>query len=82
MVIGGDRECVSIAAASVLAKVARDAVMTEAHEHFPAYRWADNKGYGSSAHLAALRNLGACDWHRRSWNLPPVDARGGAPAGA
>ncbi len=82
MVIGGDRECVSIAAGSVLAKVARDAVMVAAHDRFPAYGWAENKGYGAPPHMAALRRIGACDWHRRSWNLPPVDAAGGGPGEA
>nr|WP_144791875.1 ribonuclease HII [Kocuria palustris] len=72
-VVKGDMTCASIAAASVLAKVARDALMTALDAEHPAYGWASNKGYGAAAHRAALAEHGASDQHRRSWNLrlPP-----------
>lgn len=65
-----DLRCASVAAASVLAKVARDALMTKLHAEVPQYAWNANKGYGSATHLAALRSHGASTWHRRSWRLP------------
>jgi len=70
MVIKGDRQCASVAAASVLAKIERDALMVAAHEQFPHYGWDGNKGYGAHAHLEALRLHGPCELHRRSWSLP------------
>lgn len=69
-VVRGDGECASIAAASVLAKVARDAVMRRAHEDHPDYGWASNKGYGALEHLDAIRRLGPTPLHRRTWRLP------------
>ncbi len=66
-----DRDCASVAAASVLAKVTRDALMTELDRDYPHYQWARNKGYGTGSHTAALALYGPCDAHRRSWNLPP-----------
>ncbi|WP_246179890.1 ribonuclease HII [Kocuria coralli] len=68
-VVKGDLRCASIAAASVVAKVDRDALMTGLHDRHPAYGWAGNKGYGSAAHRAAILERGATDLHRRSWNL-------------
>jgi len=70
MVVKGDRACASIAAASVLAKVERDALMAAAHADHPAYGWDGNKGYGAAAHLAALREHGPTPLHRVSWKLP------------
>jgi len=70
MIIKGDTLCASIAAASVLAKVERDAIMREAHTAHPEYGWEGNKGYGAAAHLDAIRALGPTAWHRRSWSLP------------
>ncbi len=67
--IKADLCCSSVAAASVLAKVTRDALMVDLDPEHPAYRWADNKGYAAPEHQAALRELGPCDHHRRSWNL-------------
>lgn len=78
-VIGGDRKVAEIAAASVLAKTARDAMMRDADRRYPGYGFADHKGYGTAAHLDALARLGPCEIHRRSfapvakWVLP--DAR-------
>lgn len=68
--VKADQSCASVAAASVLAKVERDAHMTSLGADFPAYQWQDNKGYASASHIAALGEFGACTQHRRSWNLP------------
>jgi len=70
MRIKGDLTVTSIAAASVLAKCERDAMMTELHETYPAYGWHGNKGYSAPEHAAALREHGPCELHRRSWSLP------------
>ena len=67
--VKGDLTCSSVAAASVLAKVERDGIMVRRSEDHPEYEWAVNKGYATPAHRAALRALGACEQHRRSWNL-------------
>lgn len=68
--IKADRSCASVAAASVLAKCERDALMVALSDEHPAYRWAENKGYASPEHLAALREHGPSPLHRRSWRLP------------
>lgn len=68
--IKADRTCASVAAASVLAKCERDALMVTMAERHPAYAWAENKGYGSAEHVRALRSVGPCELHRRSWRLP------------
>jgi ribonuclease HII len=65
--IKADRDCASVAAASVVAKVHRDRLMIEADGVRPGYGWAGNKGYGSAGHFAAIAELGATDFHRRSW---------------
>ena len=65
--IRGDRICLSIAAASIIAKVARDQIMVELDESYPQYGFAIHKGYGSAAHLAALRRHGPSPVHRRSF---------------
>jgi len=70
--IKADMTCAAVAAASILAKTARDALMVDLHEQFPAYAWAENKGYSAPAHLAALTAYGPCEHHRRSWSLPGV----------
>lgn len=66
-IITGDAKSVSIAAASVIAKVTRDRLMEEYERVFPGYGFADNKGYGSPAHIAALKELGPTLIHRRSF---------------
>ncbi|MFM7067887.1 MAG: ribonuclease HII [Actinomycetes bacterium] len=68
--VKADLTCASVAAASVLAKVQRDARMVELAQRYPEYGWDANKGYGSAAHLEAIRHVGPCAEHRRSWNLP------------
>ena len=66
-VVKGDSLCTSIAAASVLAKVTRDRYMTELDERYPGYGFAKHKGYGTKAHYAAIRELGASPVHRPSF---------------
>lgn len=66
-IVGGDAKCLSIAAASIVAKHRRDAVMIEADALHPGYGWASNKGYGAPVHLDALRTLGPTPLHRRSF---------------
>jgi len=63
-IISGDDKCLSIAAASILAKVTRDRFMQKLAEEHPGYGWERNAGYGTPEHLAALRQLGPTDWHR------------------
>jgi len=65
--IRGDQRSLSIAAASVLAKTARDAWMRAQEDNFPGYGFAAHKGYGTARHRAALEALGACPLHRRSF---------------
>lgn len=71
--VKADRICASVAAASVLAKCERDAMMVDLSAQHPEYRWDSNKGYASEEHVAALRTLGPSPWHRRSWRLPIGD---------
>ena len=66
-IIKGDAKSVSIAAASIVAKVTRDRLMTELDEKYPGYGFASNKGYGSAAHIAALKEMGPCPIHRKSF---------------
>lgn len=66
-VIGGDGTAACIAAASVLAKVTRDRMMVELDQRLPGYGFAEHKGYNTSRHIEALRRLGPCPEHRRSW---------------
>ena len=68
-VIKADRDCASAAAASVIAKVARDRLMTELHDELPAYEWARNKGYASPDHREAIRMHGISRHHRASWSI-------------
>lgn len=68
-IVKADRDCASAAAASVVAKVARDAFMTDLHDEFPAYQWSRNKGYASPEHRAAIRELGLSMHHRASWAI-------------
>lgn len=68
-VVKADRDCASAAAASVVAKVTRDAHMTELHEAAPVYLWQRNKGYASIEHRAAIREHGLSVHHRASWAI-------------
>lgn len=67
--IKGDRDVYSIAAASIVAKVHRDRLMIALDERYPEYGFARHMGYGTAAHRAALRRLGPCPIHRRSFRL-------------
>jgi len=78
-IIKGDAKSASIAAASILARVSRDALMRTLDECHPGYGFADHKGYPVRAHYVALSRLGACAAHRRSFGpvrevlgLPPL----------
>jgi ribonuclease HII len=66
-VIKGDQKVLSVAAASVVAKVTRDALMAEEAEHFPHYGFESNRGYPAPVHRCALAAYGPCAIHRRSW---------------
>jgi ribonuclease HII len=66
-IVKGDRDVASISAASILAKTARDALLTELDAHYPEYGFAHNKGYGTPEHLAALDRHGPCAIHRRTF---------------
>ena len=72
-IVKGDQLCLSIAAASILAKVARDQIMIDYDKQYPEYGFAGHKGYGSAEHLAALQRYGPTPIHRRSfkpvWDL-------------
>ena len=66
-IVKGDGKAACIAAASIVAKVTRDALMIEYAQSYPAYHFDSNKGYGSAAHIEALHELGPCVLHRRSF---------------
>ena len=66
-IVKGDGKVASIAAASILAKVTRDSMMVEYDKHYPEYHFAENKGYGSQGHMAAIRNYGLTPLHRKSF---------------
>jgi len=65
--IKGDARCLSIAAASIVAKVTRDRMMMEYDKMYPEYHFAQNKGYGTAEHIEAIRKYGPCPIHRRSF---------------
>jgi ribonuclease HII len=79
-IVRGDQLCLSIAAASIVAKVARDEMMVEFDKRFPEYGFAAHKGYGSAAHLEALRRHGPSPIHRKSF-APVRDLIAAAYAG-
>ena len=70
-IVKGDSKYLSIAAASVLAKTARDAYMLQLHEEYPMYNWKKNKGYPTKEHRAAIRKYGPTKYHRMSFKLLP-----------
>lgn len=71
-IIKGDAHCHAIAAASILAKTTRDALMRRYDDEFPGYGFADHKGYPTEAHREAIRRLGPCAIHRLSFALLPA----------
>ena len=73
-IIKGDALSYSIGAASILAKVARDRLMREYDAIYPSYEFAKNKGYGTAAHIAALKSVGPCPIHRKSFITHFVEA--------
>lgn len=91
-IVRGDRSCLCIAAASIVAKVARDRFMTDIAGRYPAFKFADHKGYGTRTHFRAVRAQGLTPLHRRSFQpmkhmvcrndwiagllSPPMDGRG------
>ena len=72
-IVKGDARCLSIAAASIIAKVARDRIMEDLAQQHPGYGWETNAGYPSPQHKKALLDLGVTPWHRRSFK--PVHNR-------
>ena len=66
-IIKGDAKSISIGAASIIAKVTRDRLMVEYDSVFPEYGFASNKGYGSAAHIEAIKKIGPCPIHRRTF---------------
>ena len=70
-IVKGDSKYMSIAAASVLAKTYRDDFMEKIDQEFPDYYWRKNKGYPTVQHRNAIRNIGSCKYHRKSFRLLP-----------
>jgi len=66
-IVKGDSRCACIAAASIVAKVTRDRIMTEIERKYPGYGFSRHKGYPTKEHFAALKNLGPCPIHRKSF---------------
>ena len=66
-IVKGDAKCYSIAAASIIAKVTRDRIMRQWDEVYPMYGFSRHKGYGTAAHIAAIKEYGLCPLHRRSF---------------
>lgn len=71
MIPGADRKVVTVAAASILAKVTRDRQMIDYHDLYPGYEFSSNKGYPSPSHIDALGRIGMSMIHRRSWSFAP-----------
>jgi ribonuclease HII len=78
-IIKADQTVLSVAAASVIAKTTRDAMMAEESEHFPAYGFESNRGYPAPVHKAALAAYGPSSIHRRSWIFMDYCLWGGIP---
>ena len=72
-IVKGDGKYASIAAASILAKTYRDELMKKLHLEFPFYGWNKNKGYGTAIHRKAIEQYGLCTYHRKSFNILPVE---------
>jgi len=66
-IIGGDGKSLSIAAASIIAKVTRDRLLCDLAKEYPAYGWDKNAGYGTAEHIAALQSYGVTPYHRKSY---------------
>ncbi len=72
-IIRGDSRSISVAAASIIAKVSRDRLMEMYHRQFPQYNFLQNKGYGTREHREAILKFGRCKIHRRSFRVPEID---------
>jgi len=68
-IVKGDSRSISVASASIIAKVSRDKIMEIYHRQFPQYNFIKNKGYGTAEHLNAIRKYGVCKIHRRSFRV-------------
>ena len=68
-IVGGDNKYLSIAAASILAKVKRDEIMCELNNLFPLYGWKNNKGYGTVSHREMISKYGLCRFHRKTFKI-------------
>ena len=68
-VVKGDSLSLSVAAASIIAKVTRDRIMFEYHQRYPEFCFAENKGYGTKTHIQALKTFGPCEIHRQSFKI-------------
>ena len=73
-IVKGDNKFLSIAAASVLAKVYRDELMQELDLKYPQYDWKNNVGYPTRKHREAIAQFGLCEWHRKSFKVKPVES--------
>lgn len=71
--IKGDSRSVSVAAASIIAKVSRDNIMEMYHRQFPQYNFSHNKGYGTKEHCSAIRKFGMCKIHRKSFHVKNIN---------
>lgn len=74
-IVKGDGKFASIAAASILAKTYRDEFIKALHVEFPQYGWYNNKGYGTLQHRKAIETFGLCPYHRKSFNILPVQVK-------
>lgn len=74
-IVKGDGKFASIAAASILAKTYRDEFIKTLHLEFPQYGWHNNKGYGTLQHRKAIETFGICPYHRKSFNILPVQLK-------
>ncbi|MEN6356603.1 MAG: ribonuclease HII [Armatimonadota bacterium] len=72
-IVKGDSKCVSIGAASIIAKVTRDAIMVDLDQQYPGYGFAKHKGYGCKSHIEAIERLGPCPCHRKTFS--PISER-------
>jgi ribonuclease HII len=70
-IVKGDQKYLNIAAASILAKTYRDDIMEKLHNEYPKYDWLGNKGYPTKRHRQAIREFGACKYHRQTFTLLP-----------
>ena len=66
-IIKGDQKSISIATASIIAKVSRDKLLLDMDKEFPEYNWKKNKGYGTKEHIEAIKKYGICKYHRKSF---------------